>query len=108
MTNKREIKTTVLAEDKETIVLGGLIEDDIQDTKKKVPLLGDIPWLGKLFQNDQKQHTKKNLLVFLRPTVLHTRRGGRPTRPTASTRRSGKSSIKSDDQKTHSDAAAAA
>ncbi len=67
VTNKREIQTTVLAEDKETIVLGGLIEDDIQDTKKKVPLLGDIPLLGKLFQNVQKQHTKKSLLVFLRP-----------------------------------------
>ncbi len=70
VTNKREIQTTVLAEDKETIVLGGLIEDDIQDTKKKVPLLGDIPLLGKLFQNVQKQHTKKSLLVFLRPSVL--------------------------------------
>jgi general secretion pathway protein D len=72
VTNKREITTTVLAEDKETIVLGGLIEDDIQDTKKKVPLLGDIPWLGKLFQNVQQEHTKRNLLVFLRPTVLRT------------------------------------
>ncbi len=70
VTNKREIQTTVLAEDKETIVLGGLIEDDIQDTKKKVPLLGDIPLLGKLFQNVQTQHTKKSLLVFLRPSVL--------------------------------------
>jgi general secretion pathway protein D len=72
VTNKREITTTVLAEDKETIVLGGLIEDDIQDTRKKVPLLGDIPVLGKLFQNVQKEHTKKSLLVFLRPTVLRT------------------------------------
>ena len=72
VTNKREITTTVLAEDKETIVLGGLIEDDIQDTRKKVPLLGDIPLLGKLFQNVQKEHTKKSLLVFLRPTVLRT------------------------------------
>ena len=73
VTNKREITTTVLAEDKETIVLGGLIEDDIQDTRKKVPLLGDIPLIGKaLFQNVQKEHTKKSLLVFLRPTVLRT------------------------------------
>ncbi len=72
VTNKRQIKTTVLAEDKETIVLGGLIEDDVQDTKKKVPLLGDIPLLGKLFQNIEEQHTKRSLLVFLRPTVLRT------------------------------------
>ncbi len=72
VTNKRQIKTTVLAEDKETIVLGGLIEDDVQDAKKKVPLLGDIPFLGKLFQNVEEQRTKRSLLVFLRPTVLRT------------------------------------
>jgi general secretion pathway protein D len=72
VTNKRQIKTTVLAENKETIVLGGLIEDDIQDTRKKVPLLGDIPYLGRLFQNVEAQHTKRSLLVFLRPTVLRT------------------------------------
>jgi len=70
VTNKRTINTTVLADDRQTIALGGLIEDDITDTRKKVPLLGDIPWLGKLFQNVQKGHTKRNLLVFLRPTVL--------------------------------------
>jgi len=70
VTNKRTINTTVLADDRQTIALGGLIEDDITDTKKKVPLLGDIPWLGKLFQNVQKEHIKRNLLVFLRPTVL--------------------------------------
>ena len=70
VTNKRTINTTVLADDRQTIALGGLIEDDITDTKKKVPLLGDIPWLGKLFQNVQKEHVKRNLLVFLRPTVL--------------------------------------
>ncbi len=72
VTNKRTIQTTVLANDKQTIVLGGLIQDDIQDTVKKVPLLGDIPWLGKLFQNTEKKRTKRNLLVFLRPTVLRT------------------------------------
>jgi general secretion pathway protein D len=72
VTNKRTIQTTVLADDKQTIVLGGLIQDDITDTLKKVPLLGDIPLLGKLFQNNEKKHTKRNLLVFLRPTVLRT------------------------------------
>jgi general secretion pathway protein D len=72
VTNKRTIQTTVLADDKQTIVLGGLIEDDLTDTVKKVPLLGDIPLLGKLFQNTEKKHTKRNLLVFLRPTVLRT------------------------------------
>jgi general secretion pathway protein D len=72
VTNKRTIQTTVLADDKQTIVLGGLIQDDLQDTLKKVPLLGDIPLLGKLFQNVEKKRVKRNLLVFLRPTVLRT------------------------------------
>ena len=96
----------MLAEDKETIVLGGLIEDDIQDTKKKVPLLGDIPLLGKLFQNVQKEHTKKSLLVFLRPTVLRT-----AEEVTDVTNRKYEKvweiKINSEDQKNHSDAAAA-
>jgi len=73
VTNKRTIDTTVLADDGQTIVLGGLIQDDVQTTKKKVPLLGDIPLLGKLFQNTEEQKIKRNLLVFLRPTVLRTR-----------------------------------
>ena len=72
ITNKRTIETTILAEDTQTIVLGGLIQDDITETKRKVPLLGDIPLLGKLFQSKTDRHTKRNLLVFLRPTVLRT------------------------------------
>jgi general secretion pathway protein D len=72
VTNKRTIQTTVLVDDRQTIVLGGLIQDDIQKTEKKVPLLGDIPWLGKLFRNVENKHVKRNLLVFLRPTVLRT------------------------------------
>ncbi len=101
VTNKREIKTTVLAEDKETIVLGGLIEDDIQDTKKKVPLLGDIPWLGKLFQNTQKQHTKKSLLVFLRPTVLRSTEDVKQVTE-RKYQKVWEITINSDDSKTHS------
>jgi general secretion pathway protein D len=72
VTNKRTIDTTVLANDGQTIVLGGLIQDDVQNTRRKVPLLGDIPLLGKLFQKNEDTHTKRNLLVFLRPTVLRT------------------------------------
>jgi len=72
VTNKRTIQTTVLVDDRQTIVLGGLIQDDIQKTEKRVPLLGDIPWLGKLFRNVENKHVKRNLLVFLRPTVLRT------------------------------------
>lgn len=73
ITNKRTISTKVLAEDGETIVLGGLIEDDNTQTESKVPLLGDIPVLGALFRNRSESYTKRNLLVFLRPTVLRGR-----------------------------------
>ena len=68
--SRREIETTVLAEHGQTIVLGGLIQDDLTDTQRKVPLLGDIPVLGNLFKSNRKTHTKTNLLVFLRPTVV--------------------------------------
>ena len=70
ITTKRQIKTNVLADDGETIILGGLIRDDVQVSESKVPLLGDIPWLGNLFKSRSKVVTKQNLLVFLRPTIL--------------------------------------
>lgn len=70
ITNKREIKTTVLADDGETVVLGGLIKDDYQVNKSKVPLLGDIPILGRLFSSESESRVKRNLLVFLRPTIM--------------------------------------
>lgn len=70
ITNKREIKTTVLADDGETIVLGGLTTDDLQINKSKVPFLGDIPFLGRLFSSESERRVKRNLLVFLRPQIL--------------------------------------
>jgi general secretion pathway protein D len=70
ITNKRELKTVILAADKETIVLGGLISDDITETESKVPFLGDIPGLGWLFKSKGTQHVKRNLMVFLRPTIV--------------------------------------
>ena len=70
ITNKRNIKTTVLVEDGETIVLGGLIDDNVQESVKKVPFLGDIPLLGRLFKTTSITRTKRNLMVFLRPTIV--------------------------------------
>lgn len=70
VTNKREIKTTVLADDGETIVLGGLITEDYRINRSQVPLLGDIPYLGRLFSSESETRVKRNLLVFLRPTIM--------------------------------------
>ena len=70
VTSKRTIETTVLAEDRQVIVLGGLIQDDISGSVSKVPLLGDIPLLGRLFRTDSRAREKRTLLVFLRPTVI--------------------------------------
>ena len=73
VTSKRSIETTILAEDRQTIVLGGLIQDDQNESESKVPLLGDIPGLGVLFRSRSKTNAKTNLLVFLRPTVLRSK-----------------------------------
>ena len=70
ITNERKIQTKILAQDGRVVVLGGLIKDDVQDVSQKVPFLGDIPWLGRLFQNDGVQVTKSNLMVFIRPTII--------------------------------------
>lgn len=70
ITEKREIKTSVLADDTETIVLGGLMNEDYRTTQSKVPLLGDIPFLGALFRSESQEREKRNLVVFLRPTIL--------------------------------------
>jgi len=70
ITNKRQIQTTVMAEDGEIIVLGGLIQQDERVTLNKVPLLGDIPILGNLFKSEAKSLGKTNLMVFIRPTIL--------------------------------------
>lgn len=68
--SKREIDTSVLVDDGKILVLGGLIQDDVQETVTKVPLLGDIPYLGHLFQDTKSAVVKKNLMVFLRPLIL--------------------------------------
>ena len=70
ITNKREIETTVLADNREILVLGGLISEDVQESVNKVPLLGDIPLLGRLFRSSAKSVQRRNLMIFLRPTIL--------------------------------------
>jgi general secretion pathway protein D len=69
-TNKRQINTTVLVDDGATIVLGGLIDDTATNGASKVPLLGDIPFLGALFQTERKNRVKQRLMVFIRPTII--------------------------------------
>ena len=68
--NKREIKTTVMANTGETVILGGLIDEDVQENVQKVPLLGDIPFIGHLFKSTSNTTRKRNLMVFIRPTII--------------------------------------
>ena len=70
ITNKRTIETTVLVDNNQIIVLGGLIDDDIQETINRVPVLGNIPILGRLFRSTSKSMIRRNLTVFLRPKIL--------------------------------------
>jgi general secretion pathway protein D len=69
-TNKRAVESTVLVDDGQIVVIGGLIQDGVRETVEKVPLLGDIPLLGALFTYSTRARSKTNLMVFLRPTVL--------------------------------------
>ncbi|MEQ8661085.1 MAG: type II secretion system protein GspD, partial [Gammaproteobacteria bacterium] len=70
ITNKRSIKTTVLVDDQDIVVLGGLIENSLRENEQKIPLLGNIPLLGQLFKNSRSDWTKTNLMVFLRPSIM--------------------------------------
>lgn len=69
-TNKRSIESTVVVDDGQIIVLGGLIEDKVDDTNAQVPLLGDLPLVGGLFRSQTRSKTRTNLMVFLRPVVM--------------------------------------
>ena len=70
VTSKRSIETTVIATSGETIILGGLIQDDVTDTNRRVPVLSSIPIAGNLFKSKTQRQTKTNLVVFIRPTVI--------------------------------------
>jgi general secretion pathway protein D len=70
ITNKRSLESTVLVDDGQIVVLGGLIQDDRESSTDKVPILGNIPFLGALFKYESRTHKRTNLMVFLRPVVL--------------------------------------
>ena len=72
VTSKREIKTTIVAQNGQTIVLGGLLQDDIKHSESRVPGISQIPLLGNLFRKKDVTYSKLLLLVFLRPTILTT------------------------------------
>jgi general secretion pathway protein D len=71
-TKKRSIESTVLVNDGQIVVIGGLIQDSVEDGVEKVPGLGDIPLIGSLFRYNTRAHKKTNLMVFLRPTLLRS------------------------------------
>ena len=70
ITNKRSIKTSVLVDDQQIIVLGGLISDELKENESRIPLIGEIPGIGALFRNSSSDYTKTNLMVFLRPSIV--------------------------------------
>lgn len=70
ITNKSLISTTILADDQQTIALGGLMRDNTTTTQQKVPGLGNIPVVGRLFRSDNDKTEKSNLIIFLQPTIL--------------------------------------
>ncbi len=69
-TTKRSMETTTVAQDQQTLVIGGLVRDNITLSEKKIPVLGDIPWIGWLFKSQSRQVEKLNLLVFLTPHLV--------------------------------------
>ncbi len=70
ITSKRTIKTKVVVDDESILVLGGLIDDRISESETRIPLLGDIPVLGELFKHRKNTSEKRNLMIFIRPSIL--------------------------------------
>ncbi|PTU66573.1 type II secretion system protein GspD [Chromobacterium sp. Panama] len=76
-TNKRTIETIANVDDSGIIAIGGLLQETVSDNESKVPLLGDIPWLGALFRYSNKQRNKTNLMIFIKPTIIRDDLGAR-------------------------------
>jgi len=72
ITNKRSLESSVVIDDNQIVVLGGLMQDAFADSTDKVPLVGDVPVIGQLFRYDNRKRSKTNLLIFLKPTVVRT------------------------------------
>ena len=70
-TNKRSIDTTVIVDENQIVVLGGLIQDSVNQTASKIPVLGDIPFIGALFRYETREQVKTNLMVFIRPYIMY-------------------------------------
>jgi general secretion pathway protein D len=68
--SKRSVTTTVMVDDGQIVVIGGLIDETVQETESKVPLLGDIPIIGHLFKSTKSNKTKRNLMIFIKPTII--------------------------------------
>jgi general secretion pathway protein D len=66
----RQVSTTAVVWDGQTIMLGGLIAESVNKTREKVPVIGDIPFVGRLFRSESSKSTKKNLVVFVTPTII--------------------------------------
>ena len=70
ITNQRIVETTVIVDDGQILVLGGLLEDVLRESEQRVPILGSIPFLGALFRAQKTDKIKTNLLIFIRPKIL--------------------------------------
>lgn len=72
VTKKRTLKTSVMIPDNSILVLGGLIDDSVQESIKKVPFLGDIPLIRNLFRTKKRSRVKRNLMIFIHPQIMHS------------------------------------
>jgi general secretion pathway protein D len=70
ITDKRSIESSVAVEDGQIVVLGGLIQDQLTDNNSSVPLIGELPLIGALFRYNNRQRTKTNLMIFIKPSVV--------------------------------------
>lgn len=76
ITSKNKVTTNVLVDDQQIVVLGGLLQDTVNESQSKVPVLGDVPIVGNLFRNTTDRHDKTNLMIFLRPQIIRDTRTG--------------------------------